>query len=297
MIRTSVNPQFTACRPQRRQLDRILIGNQLARLFFAALMAAFLLFTGISAHAAEDRTLDLKEAFGEFKGCFVLYDQAKDQYLRYNPAACLTRYIPCSTYKVPHALIALDSGVVSNATEIFSWDGKEREIKSWNRDHDLISAIQNSVVWVFQEIAQRVGRERMADYLKRFDYGNQDCTGELTRFWLDGPLMISPDEQVAFMRKFAANTLPVKQEALDAVKMAMVYKKTNDYTLRGKTGSGRLDGKTWGWYVGYVTPEDRTPLFFATYIEGPGAWSAQALDITLKIFGVDEGNSLRINFD
>src|SRR3989442_13362128 len=68
--------------------------------------------------------------------------------------------------------------------------------------------MRNSVVWYFQRIAEKLGMARERDYLKRFDYGNADPSSGLTTFWLGQSLMISPDEQLRFLRRFYCRGLP-----------------------------------------------------------------------------------------
>ncbi|ASX27927.1 hypothetical protein BA173_03570 [Rickettsia sp. MEAM1 (Bemisia tabaci)] len=52
-----------------------------------------------------------------------------------------------------------------------------------------------------------------------FSYGNQDTSGDkgknngLTNAWLSSSLEISPEEQIAFLQKLAADQLPVSLKA------------------------------------------------------------------------------------
>jgi Penicillin binding protein transpeptidase domain len=41
--------------------------------------------------------------------------------------------------------------------------------KEWDRDHELASALKFSVVWFYQEIARRIGAERMQSKLNAFN--------------------------------------------------------------------------------------------------------------------------------
>jgi len=49
---------------------------------------------------------------------------------------CDRRTLPASTFKIPHALIALDTGVVSDSTTM-KWDGTKQDFPVWERDHTL----------------------------------------------------------------------------------------------------------------------------------------------------------------
>jgi beta-lactamase class D len=78
--------------------------------------------------------------------------------------------LPASTFKIPNSLIALETGVVADPDkDVFKWDGVTRSIEAWNKDHTMRSAIAASAVPVYQEIARRIGQERMQKYVDLFD--------------------------------------------------------------------------------------------------------------------------------
>ena len=81
---------------------------------------------------------------------------------------------PQSTFKIPHALAALDAGVVTGADSAFAYDGSPQSFDAWRRDHTLATAMRYSVVWWFQRVAEKLGATREQDYLQRFAYGNAD---------------------------------------------------------------------------------------------------------------------------
>ena len=112
--------------------------------------------------------------------------------------------LPASTFKIPNSIIALETGVVEDPDkDVFKWDGVTRAIEPWNKDHTLRSAIAVSAVPVYQEIARRIGAERMQKYLDLFDYGNRDIGGGIDQFWLTGNLRIDPDPADRFRRPAA----------------------------------------------------------------------------------------------
>jgi beta-lactamase class D len=113
--------------------------------------------------------------------------------------------LPASTFKIPNSIIALETGVVADPDkDVFKWDGVVRSIEAWNRDHTMRSAIAASVVPVYQEIARRIGQERMQKYVDLFEYGNRDIGGGIDQFWLTGNLRIDPIEQIDFVDRPAA---------------------------------------------------------------------------------------------
>ncbi|QTP60366.1 class D beta-lactamase [Billgrantia antri] len=175
------------------------------------------------------------------------------------------RFVPASTFKIPHTLFALDAGVVKNEFQVFAWDGVEREFPPWNGDQDLRSGMRNSVVWLYQHFARELGEERERDYLERLDYGNADIGDRLEHFWLEEDLLeISAEEQIAFLERLYRNELPFDEADQRLVKDLMIVGAGNDWILRGKTGwTGQL-----GWWVGWVE-RPTGPVFFALNMETP----------------------------
>src|SRR5688572_20588385 len=108
------------------------------------------------------------------EGTFVLHRVATDTVTVVHPDLAAQRYLPASTFKIPNALIALETGVVTADRSTLPWDGTVHPRRpGWNRDHDLGSAIRESALWYFQEIARRVGKSRMTRLVRAFGYGNQ----------------------------------------------------------------------------------------------------------------------------
>ena len=231
-----------------------------------------------------EESLELEAYFQGFSAAFVFYDLGGDHYSRYNPEQCSTRLLPASTFKIMNSLIGLETGVIRDADYAIKWDGTQFDIPSWNQDHTLKTAIQNSVVWYYQELARRVGREQMQQYIDAAAYGNQDISGPVDLFWLNGTLKISADEQVEFLKRLYRDDLPFSERSMKIVKEIMTLEETNTYQLRGKTGSGQTGGLYTGWFVGYVE-EGENVYFFATNIQGANADATgpKAKAITLAI--------------
>ncbi len=215
---------------------------------------------------ATEEVRDLARFFKGMNGSFVLFDAKANCYVRHNPEQCARRFSPASTFKILNSLIGLETGVIPDEHYVIPWDSVRRTVPDWNRSHDMESAIRYSVVWYYQELARRVGVERMSKYVRESDYGNQDVSGPLDRFWLGSTLLISANEQVGFLRKLHDNNLPFSQRALGIVKRILILDHTGVYTLRAKTGYAVDDrGVGAGWFVGYVERGEQI-YYFATTI-------------------------------
>ncbi|MBE9043005.1 class D beta-lactamase [Pleurocapsales cyanobacterium LEGE 10410] len=197
-------------------------------------------------------------------GSIVIYDLARDSYYQHNPSRNNTAFLPASTYKIPNSLIALETRVIKDDVAILTWDGIERDLEQWNQDLNLRLAFKYSAVWFYQVLARRISHQRMQNFVDRIQYGNQNigATENLDNFWLSGELRITPQEQIAFLRRLYQNDLPFSQRNLDLVKDIAIAEQTPDYVLRGKTGAT----SEIGWYVGYLEQNDNV-YFFATNID------------------------------
>lgn len=226
------------------------------------LITGFICQSGFSQKIIEKNYKPLFEKYG-VAGCFVLYNQADDTYIRHNASLCDTGYIPASTFKIPHSIIALEEGVVKDANQIIPWDGHEWEYDKWNKDQTLKTAVKYSCIWAFFDIAKQINIEKYQEYVNDFDYGNKNLTGPPTRFWLAGEFRISANQQIEFLKKFYNYELPVSKQSIDIVKDLIILKQTENYTFSGKTGGGQISGnKNIMWLVGYVE-KDGNPYFYA----------------------------------
>jgi beta-lactamase class D len=172
--------------------------------------------------------------------------------------------LPASTFKIPNSVIALETGVVGDPdTDVFKWDGVTRSIEAWNRDHTLRSAIEASAVPVYQEIARRIGAERMQKYLDMFEYGNRDIGGGIDQFWLAGNLRIDPVQQIDFVDRLRRGALPVSKRSQELVRDILPVTKSGDSIIRAKSGLlGAEVGKpTLGWLVGWAERGDARTVF------------------------------------
>lgn len=204
----------------------------------------------------------------EIAGSIIIYDLNRDQVYQYNPTRNTTPFLPASTFKILSSLIALETQVIADEKTVLSWDGIQRSIPAWNQDLNIKQAFQASAVWFYQILARRVGYEQMKDGVNQAGYGNQTIgkPEDIDRFWLEGELRITPQQQIEFLRRFYRNELPFSERSLSIVKEIMVAEKTPNYIIRAKTGLEGKGNPNIGWYVGYVE-QNQNVYFFATNIE------------------------------
>jgi beta-lactamase class D len=254
-------------------------------LFCAAIAIAILVSAPLRAGEP-----DFARAFAGRDGCFELFDLKTNKLVvRSSAARCAQQTSPCSTFKVPLALMAFDAGILKDETSTLKWDGTKTSRDEWNRDQTAATWMQYSVVWFSQRLTPQLGMEKVKAYLTKFDFGNKDMSGGLTKAWLESSLLISPDEQLRFWQRFWREELPVSKHAYDMTKkITLVDTSESGWTLHGKTGSGDNGGLGLGWFVGHVGGGDREYVFVCSYSDRersadrrPPGWIAR--DIAKKI--------------
>lgn len=165
------------------------------------------------------------------------------------------RFVVASTSKIPHTLIALETGAVSGPDEVFEWDGEVRFLPAWNKDQSLADAFRNSTVWIYQAITPRVGSDALQGWLEAFGYGNADVGDpeQVTRYWLEGPLKASAAEQAGFLARLARHTLPLSARTYALAEPIMLAEAGGDWRLYQKTGWYSSDSdQDIGWCVGWL---------------------------------------------
>ncbi|MDQ0221177.1 BlaR1 family beta-lactam sensor/signal transducer [Peribacillus cavernae] len=211
---------------------------------------------------------DYSSFFDELSGSAVLYDSKIKKYTVYNKEESTTRFPPASTYKIFSGLFALESGIITRDNSQMNWDGTQYPYKEWNQDQDLFTAMENSTTWYFQNLDQQMGKKKLRNYFEQINYGNHDLSGNITNYWLDASLKISPIEQVDILKKFYDNEFAFEQSNIQTVKDSLLLEKTNNNRLSGKTGTAVVNGgNSDGWFMGYVETADNT-FFFAVHIQG-----------------------------
>lgn len=206
------------------------------------------------------------------RSAFVLHEVRSGRTYVCNRERAETRFVPASTFKIPHALIALETRVVEDENQPFPWDGRPRGVAAWDRDTSLAEAVARSTVWVFQSVAERIGHARESAALQRLRYGNMNTGGPdaLRSFWLRGPLAINALEQVEFLSLLRSLSLDSDRSSQQrTVAMLKLRECGTSCAVYGKTGAvlpidddGVLKSgdesllppgeERTGWFVGWV---------------------------------------------
>ncbi|HJD60759.1 MAG TPA: class D beta-lactamase [Rickettsia endosymbiont of Columbicola hoogstraali] len=157
-------------------------------------------------------------------------------------------------------------------------EGYDDYLEVWKQPHTPKNWMKNSCLWYSRLITKELGYEKFHNYVTKFNYSNQDTSGDkgknngLTNAWLSSSLEISPEEQMAFLQKLAAAQLPVSLKAQEITRNIMFVEDfAVGWKLYAKTGSGnrlnkdrtiKLKDRQIGWLQ-----KDNRKVFFVHFIE------------------------------
>jgi beta-lactamase class D len=202
-------------------------------------------------------------------GTLLIYDARRDKLHAYNPERASRGYVPASTFKIFNSLIGLETGAVKDVdNDRLPWNGRVHMVggkavlpAACNADVPMRVAFPNSCVPAYQVLARRVGLAPYQRYFAAARYGNQDLSGPIDQFWLNGKLRVTAYDQIDFLRQVVAESLPFSPRTYAQVKSIMVNERTPDYTLRAKTGWADNVSPDVGWWIGWVERGDDAYLF------------------------------------
>lgn len=223
----------------------------------------------------EDQSLERYFNQHQLTGTFGMFDNAQGKFTIYN----LKRYrdsvyLPASTFKIVNSAIALHTGVAPDEKMVIPWDGVVRPIADWNKDLTMKEAFTVSSVPWFQELARRIGKDTMQQWLDSLGYGKQFrkpviTARNLDTFWLDNSVKVSADEQLGLVKRLYFDQLPFQKRAQRIVRDMMLREDNANYKLSYKTGWATTEqGHALGWLIGWIE-ENNHVYFFVLNVESP----------------------------
>ena len=230
-------------------------------IFCALLVTISISSTAVAGWEESSKVGELFKS-AEANGTFVLYDVTANTYIGHDKARAERRYVPASTFKIPNSLIGLSVGAVKSVDEVLPYRGDPQPfIKAWGKDMGLREAIALSNVPIYQELARRIGLDRMRNNVSSMNYGNKEIGITVDNFWLNGPLKISALEQTQFLAKLAQGALPFPQAFQKSVREIVLLEQGENWRLYGKTGWQNAPDQGVGWWVGWVQKDGHVYAF------------------------------------
>lgn len=263
---------------------------------FATIALAAVILSACNVNKAKIDN-DLKKYFDarNTDGCFTMLDNATGKITVYNLQLDTTRLLPASTFKIVNSLIGLETGKITDENMVIKWDGVQRRVPEWNKDMKMKEAFKVSNVAYYQEVARRIGKDTMQQWLDTLGYGTKKINTPIDSFWLNNDIKISPDEQLGLLKKLYFDQLPFRKSVQETMRNVMLQESNTAYKLSYKTGWGFTErNQSVGWLIGWIE-ENKHVYFFTTLLFSPDAnydMSKARIDITkdiLRAYGFMEG--------
>ncbi|MDC1105484.1 class D beta-lactamase [Prolixibacteraceae bacterium] len=254
----------------------------------------------IDSTAQDRETVDnFRDILDEAKlqGAILIYDLNRDRYFSNDFTKASEGQLPASTFKIINSLIALDNQIVENDSTLIKWDGEKRYLKVWEQDLLFRDAFRYSCVPCYQEIARKIGVDRMNMYTRSIDYGQMDINeSTIDQFWLRGSSLITPFEQITILNKLYHNQLPFSERTQTMVKEMMVLHHHKQTYLRGKTGWSVDNDHNNGWFVGWLTAK-KGVYFFAVNVSPKEGYNMKQFSADRKNIAISALNALGIVYE
>lgn len=275
------------------------MGRILKKNFFVSILILILFISGCAGPKKMPNDSTPQEYFTNLRGCFLLYNMKTKAFEKIiGEEVCREQLPACSTFKVPLAVMAFDSGIIKDKNATLKWDGVKNDLMAHNQDHSAVTWMKDSVVWVSQRITPALGTKKLQKYLNDFDYGNKDISQGLRTAWLARPgdnstaLKISAYQQVEFMEKLWTDRLPASKQALQVTReLTYLEDSPKGYRLNGKTGSNSFEHNRslkFGWFVAHLERSSQQYIAVTNIADlqpqsNPGYGGPRAKDLTKRI--------------
>lgn len=211
-------------------------------------------------------------------GSIVIYNPNHVKYYIHNPELAMRRRSPCSTFKIISSLIALDKGIVNPENSTMIWSGENYWLSTWNKNLNISEAFHVSAVWYFRKLINKIGSTTIQTELNRLHYGNADISDwngkqntndnnpDLTGFWIESSLKISPKEQVDVLENIFDKKSLYSETTQQTLKDMMFIQNLKGINIYGKTGLGKdYDIAVDAWFIGFAEKQNKK-VYFSVYL-------------------------------
>jgi beta-lactamase class D len=222
--------------------------------------------------------------------CLVIAEAASGTVVHQEGTDCDVGIGPASTFKLTLAVIGFDAGILTDPDHP-AWPYKKNYQATRAADRQTVTPLswmRDSVFWYSRVLVRELGADRFAQYVAKLDYGNADVSGEpgadngMTHAWLNSSLMITPMEQLRFVRRLILRDLPVSVDAGSSAVSVTPRFQAGNWVIQGKTGTGyqrepngTLGKRQYGWFIGWAMQDERL-LAFAYLVKDTKAGQSAA---------------------
>ncbi len=219
------------------------------------------------------KEVDYSEYFDGLEGGAVFYDTKQNIYYMYNKDICEEEASPYSTFKIIATLMGLHENIINSTTSTMGYDGEIYAMPTWNANLGLKDAFKASCVWYFRKVINEISKSEVQKQLDNLCFGNCDIiewegnkdygNPQISGFWLDSSLKISPIEWVEVLSKILGGDTIYSTDEINILKEIMLTEENKNIKIYGKTGTGNNNKgyRGHGWFVGFFEGNNESYIF------------------------------------
>lgn len=173
-------------------------------------------------------------------GSFALLDNGTEQFTIHNLAAYKDSAVaPFNTFFLIPTLLGVERGMMNQDTQ--TWKNLDSTV-------------------VYQQLIQEIGRTAILKVIDSLRYGKGIVSADMTQFWSDNSLKITPDEQLGLIKRLYFNQLYFQKRSQDIVKK-MILKEDNASYKLSYISTTSSNANRQSWVLGYIE-ENKHVYFF-----------------------------------
>jgi len=206
----------------------------------------------------DDGIGDVFEA-NKVTGTFGMFDNSRGDFTIYDLDRFKKPVSPAQTFHIFSALVALHTGkLADDSSMVVGLDSASTALS-------LSTAFKNNDDAHFKTIANLIGKDTLKFWMDTVKYGNKKIGNEVTQFWMNDSLTISPDEQLGLIKRLYFRQHPFRASVQEQVKKMMLVVNNAQYQMAYQLGVVVRGDKKHAWVVGWIEENRHVYPFIVSY--------------------------------
>jgi beta-lactamase class D len=206
----------------------------------------------------DDGIGDVFEA-NKVTGTFGMFDNSRGDFTIYDLDRFKKPVSPAQTFHIFSALVALHTGkLADDSSMVVGLDSASTQLS-------LSTAFKNNDDAHFKTIANLIGKDTLKFWMDTVKYGNKKIGNEVTQFWMNDSLTISPDEQLGLIKRLYFRQHPFRASVQEQVKKMMLVVNNAQYQMAYQLGVVVRGDKKQAWVVGWIEENRHVYPFIVSY--------------------------------
>lgn len=230
--------------------------------FFVALLAVVLFAACTVNNVTEDNKLGRFFEAQKVKGTFGMFDNSRGDFTIYDLERFRKPVSPAQTFHIFSSLVALHTGkLTDDSSTVVGADSASTVVS-------LSSAFKNNSEAHFKTISTLIGKDTLKYWMDSVKYGNKKIGNDVTAFWMNDTLKISPDEQLGLIKRLYFKQHPFRASVQEQVKKMMIVVNNAQYQLAYQQGSVVIGNQQQAWLVGWIEENRHVYPFVLSFDAG-----------------------------